>query len=61
MGANTIYYAKIPVVSYKWIEVSAVTSDEVREEYPNAVEVLHCTDAHERAMHDRHFYEELYQ
>lgn len=44
MSACTRYFIKVPVVTYEWREVYAVTSNEVREEHPEALEVLHWTE-----------------
>lgn len=47
MGANTTWYVKVPVISYEWKEVSALTKSAVYEDYPNAIEILHWTDFEE--------------
>ena len=47
MSANTTYYAKVPKVFYEWIEVSALTSADVKQEYPEAIEILHWTEFEE--------------
>lgn len=47
MSANTTYYAKIPKIIYEWVEISALTSKDVLDKYPNALEVLHWTEYEE--------------
>lgn len=44
MSANTTYYARVPKITYEWIEVSALVAADVREQYPDAIEVLHWTE-----------------
>lgn len=39
MGAETTYYVKVPVVTYEWKEVSAVTKDEALKQIPHGVDV----------------------
>lgn len=41
MSANTVYYAKIPILKWEWIEISALTASDVWEQYPTAMDVLH--------------------
>ena len=41
MSAETTYYVEIPIISYNWIKVSAITADDAREKYPDAREILH--------------------
>lgn len=41
MSAETTYYVELPVISYTWIKVSAITADNVKEKYPDARAVLH--------------------
>lgn len=52
MGAETTYYAKVPKVFYEWIEVSALTSSDVRKDYPEAIEILHWTEFNEMTEDD---------
>jgi hypothetical protein len=47
MSANTTYYARVPRITWEWIEVSALVADDVREQYPDAIEVLHWTEYEE--------------
>ena len=47
MSANTTYYAKVPKITYEWIQVSALVADDVREQYPDAIEVLHWSQYEE--------------
>jgi hypothetical protein len=44
MSANTTYYARVPRITWEWIEVSALVAADVREQYPNATEVLHLIE-----------------
>lgn len=44
MGANTTYYVKVPLVTYEWREVSALTAQDAKEQYPNAIEVKHWSE-----------------
>lgn len=48
MSADTQYYAKIPFLTWKWIEVPAITADDVWEKYPTAAEVLHWSQYENR-------------
>lgn len=41
MSAETTYYVEVPVITYEWIKVSAITSTDALEKYPNARQVLH--------------------
>ena len=41
MSAETTYYVEVPVLSYTWVKVMAITADDAREKYPNAREILH--------------------
>lgn len=43
MGANTTYYARVPKVFWEWIQVSALDSEAVLDQHPDATEVLHWT------------------
>ena len=47
MSANTTYYARVPRITWEWIEVSALVAADVRERYPTATEVLHWTEYEE--------------
>ena len=47
MSANTTYYVKVPRVFYEWVEVSAVTMDDVTHDYPEAIQILHWTEFEE--------------
>jgi hypothetical protein len=49
MSADTKYYAKIPFLTWKWVEVPAVTAEEVWEKHPLAMEVLHHSEYENRA------------
>ena len=48
MSADTSWYVKVPVVSYEWIQVSAITRSDVRREYPEALEILHWMEYEEQ-------------
>jgi hypothetical protein len=41
MSADTLFHVRIPVVSYEWVEAYGVTEDDVRIQYPNAVDIIH--------------------
>lgn len=47
MSANTTYYARIPKLTWDWIEVDALTASDVWEKYPTASDVLHWTEYEE--------------
>lgn len=47
VSANTVYYARIPKLTWEWIEVSALVAEDVWEKYPTASDVLHWTQYEE--------------
>lgn len=48
MGANTTYYARIPYLTWKWVEVNALVAQDVWEKYPMASDVLHQSEYENR-------------
>ena len=44
MSANTTYYARIPYLTWKWIEVDALVAEDVWERHPMASDVLHWSE-----------------
>ncbi len=44
MGAETTYYVKVPVVSYRWEKVYALTETDAKLMVPQAVEIQHWSE-----------------
>jgi hypothetical protein len=44
MGAETLYYVKVPVVGYRWEKVYALTEVEAKLIIPQAIEIQHWSE-----------------
>lgn len=44
MGAETLYYVKVPIVSFRWEKVYALTEVDVKLIVPQAVEIQHWSE-----------------
>jgi hypothetical protein len=48
MSAYVAYWVRIPKITYEWIEVSGLSKPDVREDFPDADEVLTQEELEER-------------
>jgi hypothetical protein len=44
MGAETLYYVKVPIVTYRWEKVHAITEIDAKLIVPQAVEIKHWSE-----------------
>jgi len=44
MGAETLYYVKVPIVSFRWEKVYALTEVDAKLIVPQAVEIQHWSE-----------------
>ena len=44
MGAETLYYVKVPVVRYQWEKVYALTEVDAKLMVPQAIEIQHWAE-----------------